>query len=507
MALRVKQPLGVNTNRTSRQLLDLVMERISGSRQAAAVFSSALILPIILHLLAREEAKVPSKRLILGVLSARDHFSQREAIRQTWGSAVRGLSDVEMKFVLGDQDCSIHPADRISPYGCDVWHLAQDLEKDEPKTFFKAHHASEQKESLRSVSGCFTGLGFRVLHPVIIERFMVPRVVIKGSNNLILKLSDPEEVHEEIRLSPSACFEEGDLCSIKLPYHLKLPRGFEGELSVVSEEENEDLCELNLHDFQNAGDWVCDWNNNSVIEYKFLRMKKNILTKWHKSACPLVSAKFTVADRPFLTEHRQQQAQRTEAWMEHLADLQAKVEEEQSHYQDLLLLPHLDVYTYLSLKVMFLLRWATYNYNFSYVMKVDDDTLVNVSLLNLLVDDGGEEDHVWWSLFNHHHSVPFYGKWADLTYPSLSYPTFPAGSGYLMTRSLVKSLVDAHNHLVPHGGEDVSMGIWVSSVCAGARHIDVPCWLPHARCPESVLVPQLSVQQMVEMWQNLTHRM
>lgn len=76
---------------------------------------------------------------------------------------------------------------------------------------------------------------------------------------------------------------------------------------------------------------------------------------------------------------------------------------------------------------------ATYNYNFSYLMKVDDDTLVNVSLLNLLVDDGGEEDHVWWSLFNHHRSVPSYGKWADLTYSSPSYPTFPAGSGYLMT--------------------------------------------------------------------------
>lgn len=55
VTLWVKQPVGVITERTLRHLLDLVMERISGSRQAAAVFSSALILPIILHLLAREE--------------------------------------------------------------------------------------------------------------------------------------------------------------------------------------------------------------------------------------------------------------------------------------------------------------------------------------------------------------------------------------------------------------------------------------------------------------------
>lgn len=86
---------------------------------------------------------------------------------------------------------------------------------------------------------------------------MVPMLIIKGSNNLILRLSDPEEVNEEIRLSPSACLEEGEFCSIRLPYLLKLPRGFEGELRVVSDEENEDLCELNFHDFQNSGDWVC----------------------------------------------------------------------------------------------------------------------------------------------------------------------------------------------------------------------------------------------------------
>lgn len=76
----------------------------------------------------------------------------------------------------------------------------------------------------------------------------------------------------------------------------------------------------------------------------------------------------------------------------------------------------------------------------------------------------------------------------------------------LITGSLVKSLVDAEDHLVPHGGEDVSMGIWVSSVSAGAKYIDVPCWLPHAQCTESVLVPQLSVQQMVEMWHSRTDK-
>ena len=82
-------------------------------------------------------------------------------------------------------------------------------------------------------------------------------------------------------------------------------------------------------------------------------------------------------------------------------------------------------------KQIFLDRTA-YKQNFSYVMKVDDDTFLNVNLLNVLTEVQ-KEDKVWWSFFHHHRTVPAYGKWADFTYPSLTYPTFPAGAGYLMT--------------------------------------------------------------------------
>ncbi|MPC16644.1 UDP-GalNAc:beta-1,3-N-acetylgalactosaminyltransferase 2 [Portunus trituberculatus] len=107
---------------------------------------------------------------------------------------------------------------------------------------------------------------------------------------------------------------------------------------------------------------------------------------------------------------------------------------------------------------------TAYKQNSFYLMKVDDDTFVNVNLLSMLTEVQSEEDQAWWSLFHYRRSVPAYGKWADFTYPSLTYPTFPAGSGYVMTKSLVRAVVDAQHHLVPHGGEDVSMGIWVSSV-------------------------------------------
>lgn len=85
--------------------------------------------------------------------------------------------------------------------------------------------------------------------------------------------------------------------------------------------------------------------------------------------------------------------------------------------------------------VLLLFR-VTQHKNTTFVMKVDDDTFVNVrELKNLLADEKGE-DLMWWSHFHFHRSVPIYGKWADTRYPGLTYPTFPSGAGYLMTGNL-----------------------------------------------------------------------
>lgn len=73
----------------------------------------------------------------------------------------------------------------------------------------------------------------------------------------------------------------------------------------------------------------------------------------------------------------------------------------------------------------------------SFVLKVDDDTYVNVELVRQLIRsdrrDVAEDGLAWWSAFHYHHSVPSFGKWADPAYPALVYPAFPAGAGYLMT--------------------------------------------------------------------------
>lgn len=107
---------------------------------------------------------------------------------------------------------------------------------------------------------CYIGLGFRALHPVIIEKFMVQREILNGSNNTVVIFSDPEEVIEQVVLSHSACHEDSDLCSIKLSSFLRLPKGFEGELRLFSLDEEEELCGEKLYDFYDTKKRVCKVN-------------------------------------------------------------------------------------------------------------------------------------------------------------------------------------------------------------------------------------------------------
>ncbi|XP_042231593.1 UDP-GalNAc:beta-1,3-N-acetylgalactosaminyltransferase 2-like isoform X2 [Homarus americanus] len=400
----------------------------------------ALVTYIVRVTEIERDVGVTSKRLVVGVISARDHVSHRHAIRHTWGSLVQDIPDMELVFVLGETDCAVHPADRISSYTCQRWHVNEDA----------------------------------------------------------------EEVIERVQLKDKICSEEDGYCNIKLLAPLHLPKEFEGELRVYKKgEDGGDVCGEELFSLQSGMKWVCEWTNSSLVEYKFVRTRKNVVTKWRGTSCPLASVKFNMADKNVMLKHIKEQHLRMREWKSYLDDLQMKIENEEKEYQDVLTLPLMDVYSHLPHKVLTFLKWVTHKYNSSFIMKVDDDTFVNISLLDLLTKNEVYSVPTWWSQFQHHRSVPMYGKWADTEYPSLTYPTFPSGAGYLMTGSLAQTLATAGSYLTAYGGEDVSMGIWVASVAGNSKTVDVPCWLPHPHCSQTILLQQLSATEMRTIWNKM----
>ncbi|PVD25598.1 hypothetical protein C0Q70_13256 [Pomacea canaliculata] len=96
------------------------------------------------------------------------------------------------------------------------------------------------------------------------------------------------------------------------------------------------------------------------------------------------------------------------------------------------------------------------------------------------------------------------GKWREPDFPSSVYPTFPCGSGYVVSRNLHTWLADNARHLHSFQGEDVSMGIWLAPLAP--RLIQDKRWQCFKVCEDSMLsMPDLTPAEVTSHWYNKLH--
>ena len=76
---------------------------------------------------------------------------------------------------------------------------------------------------------------------------------------------------------------------------------------------------------------------------------------------------------------------------------------------------------------------ARNSYSFNWILKVDDDTYVNLSRLqDLLKAIHPKGPPMLLGTFLRNADTNLFGKWAEVEY-SGSYPSFPTGAGYLLS--------------------------------------------------------------------------
>ncbi len=79
----------------------------------------------LLYLFQHHILGATSKDLVIAVISARDHFKLRQAIRDTWWQNISSNEElsrkIDLQFVVGEKACEIHPDDRDNQYGCNSW--------------------------------------------------------------------------------------------------------------------------------------------------------------------------------------------------------------------------------------------------------------------------------------------------------------------------------------------------------------------------------------------------
>ncbi|KAF5290773.1 hypothetical protein FQA39_LY14616 [Lamprigera yunnana] len=175
---------------------------------------------------------------------------------------------------------------------------------------------------------------------------------------------------------------------------------------------------------------------------------------------------------------------------------------EQSVHNDMLILPMVDSYNNLTLKVINSFTWLheqlDVGLNFKYVLKCDDDTFVrvdnllheiehievmylksNLNEVNLLDDKTSpylrvnlqSDDYdfknlqLYWGYFHGSAHVQSNGKWKESNWILCDYYLpYALGGGYILSKNLVTYIASNGNYLRQYNSEDVSVGIWLASV-------------------------------------------
>mmetsp|Transcript_101935 Transcript_101935/g.186729 ORF Transcript_101935/g.186729 Transcript_101935/m.186729 type:complete len:391 (-) Transcript_101935:82-1254(-) len=141
--------------------------------------------------------------------------------------------------------------------------------------------------------------------------------------------------------------------------------------------------------------------------------------------------------------------------------------DENEKYQDMVLLPVKDSYEGLTNKTLTIMQWAAGNSRAEWFMKLDDDSWPHLEALARHLQGLGDARYAYSGAFLWNHPVLHDGKWAEKeSYQAKVYPPYAVGSGYMLSRKLVKRFVrdvyfnetNRHNLL---RNEDSEIGVWI----------------------------------------------
>ncbi|XP_042901907.1 UDP-GalNAc:beta-1,3-N-acetylgalactosaminyltransferase 2 isoform X2 [Parasteatoda tepidariorum] len=361
--------------------------------------------------------------LVVGILSARENSLQRSVARSTWLSdyQFRNSDYVKAWFIIGNSSCSIPPKYRLSQYGCEKWKInITDLERE--VYTLKEMEFGNCSSQMVTVHQGFT---FKVNHPLIVTKLgvlfqaIVPK---KKSKIAIMDIHSKEIIVEATIFNNSSESHHGYLYS---PVeNILLPK-------IYSSPHHQDS------------------------------------TKYSETVYSAVSIGFIVNEKESLKKIYNEEITETEKWQLHLKKEEEKINSERNQYGDLLIVDDIDIYRNLPNKVLQFFKWLHTNQDFSYVMKTDDDTVVNLEALMKELQQTSKFDskQLWlWSRFRKNWPVNYVGKWADDDYRSDYYPAFPCGAAYITSHQTASWLSQNSDSLFPYQGEDVSIGIWLSAI-------------------------------------------
>ncbi|CAH1793171.1 unnamed protein product [Owenia fusiformis] len=461
-------------------------------------FALIAILMYYVILQYEDHKEVPHYHIIVGVMSARNHYKQRQAIRDTWLAHSQTQANISnkvvVKFVLGKKACHIPPEDRLDPYSCERWDVqVSDWEND--ITVAKVDNTSPSIKQVTAIEQ----LTFKVHHPIVITKI---GLLAGDTMHLNYKVKLVDSLNGETIASAVFSDSQPGLPQEGFRYraveNYLLPKHFEG--TIIGEILDSEITNstntttgFNIDNFN-----IKLYNGSGIISLYASDIFQTNQTS------PVVSFMFKVYEPGALKLHIAGKKLRAFEWGESMELENIKVTEEFIEKNDMVLVNVIDTYRNLPLKLLKFYTWMTQRYMFNYTLKTDDDCYLNLENIversRLILDEGGSKQ--WWGQFRRNWYVERHGKWSERLYTSSSYPTFGCGAGNVLSSDLVYWLADNEENLQVYQGEDVSLGIWLAAL--GPQFIADAHWQCDNRTcePDMYNMPELSPQQLTNMWQN-----
>jgi len=141
------------------------------------------------------------------------------------------------------------------------------------------------------------------------------------------------------------------------------------------------------------------------------------------------------------------------------------LQKEMAIHSDIVRLSMTEGYENLTHKTLTFFKWFSIHHSSSrFAMKLDDDTFPDLDALVPLVEQR-EAKYVYMGALMDGGPVQRRGKWAEDPdiFPDEVYPTYAAGSGYILSLPLARALTSAvANHEIRLlANEDTTVGVWV----------------------------------------------
>ena len=135
-------------------------------------------------------------------------------------------------------------------------------------------------------------------------------------------------------------------------------------------------------------------------------------------------------------------------------------------------------------KTIALMKWASENVNFTYLMKCDDDSFVYVDNAINELRKRSTTTRLYYGVMaiDTKPILDPKDKWSDTTWDlSAVYLPYARGGCYIVSGDLIRLLAKQSEHLKWHLNEDVSVGSWLSAFEYERRDDDLFCYVSYRK--------------------------